>query len=30
MLNDEDFSAMTYETILEKLKAILPNEDQQN
>lgn len=30
MLNDEDFSAMTNETILEKLKAILPNEDQQN
>ncbi|MGE8512445.1 MAG: ABC-three component system middle component 1 [Chryseobacterium culicis] len=29
-LNDEDFSAMTNETILEKLKAILPNEDQQN
>ncbi|WBV56355.1 ABC-three component system middle component 1 [Chryseobacterium sp. PTM-20240506] len=30
MLNDEDFSAMTNEIILEKLKAILPNEDQQN
>ncbi|WP_312365269.1 ABC-three component system middle component 1 [Sphingobacterium sp.] len=29
-LNDEDFSAMTNETIFEKLKAILPNEDQQN
>ncbi|HTO16523.1 MAG TPA: ABC-three component system middle component 1 [Edaphocola sp.] len=27
MLNDEDFSAMTNETILEKLKVILPNED---
>jgi len=30
MLNDEDFSAMTNEFIFEKLKAILPNEDQQN
>lgn len=30
MLNEEDFSTMTNETILEKLKAILPNEDQQN
>lgn len=30
MLNDEDFIAMTNEIILEKLKAILPNEDQQN
>lgn len=29
-LGDEDFSKMTNETILEKLKAILPNEDQQN
>ncbi|PWS33210.1 ABC-three component system middle component 1 [Pedobacter paludis] len=27
MLNDEDFNSMTNETILEKLKAILPNED---
>lgn len=27
ILNDEDFIAMTNETILEKLKAILPNED---
>lgn len=30
MLDEEDFSAMTNETILEKLKTILPNEDQQN
>lgn len=30
MLNDEDFIAMTNETIFEKLKAILPNEDKQN
>lgn len=29
-LNDEDFSSMTTETILEKLKPILPNEAQQN
>ena len=29
-LNDEDFSSMTTETILEKLKPILPNENQQN
>lgn len=29
-LSDEDFSKMTNETILEKLKAIIPNEDQQN
>jgi hypothetical protein len=27
ILNDEDFSAMSNETILEKLKEILPNED---
>lgn len=27
-LSDEDFSALTNETILEKLKPILPNEDQ--
>lgn len=30
ILNDDDFSLITNETILEKLKAILPNEDQQN
>lgn len=30
MLNEEDFSTMTNETIFEKLEAILPNEDQQN
>jgi len=30
MLDEEDFSAMTNETILEKLKTILANEDQQN
>lgn len=30
VLNEEDFSVMTNETILEKLKAILPNEDQKN
>ncbi|SHM60050.1 ABC-three component system middle component 1 [Flavobacterium xanthum] len=29
-LSDEDFSKMTNETILEKLKAIIPNEDKQN
>ena len=28
MLNEEDFSIITDETILEKLKAMLPNEDQ--
>ncbi len=30
LLSDEDFSAMANETIIEKLKATLPNEDQQN
>lgn len=29
-LSDEDFSAMTEEVILEKLKSILPDENQQN
>ena len=30
MIDEEDFNAMTNETILEKLKTILPNENQQN
>lgn len=30
VLNEEDFNIMTNDTILEKLKAILPNEDQKN